>query len=403
MSDRKSEKRRDNRNRILNTGESQRVNGLYAFKYQDGEGRPRFAYSWRLVETDRLPKGKRPCKPLREKEREIRRDLEDGIDPVGKRMTVCQLYAKFTRCRLDVREGTVKARGQLMRILAEDRLGACQIGGVKPSDAKEWVQRMRARGFAFSTISNHKRSLKAAFYLAIADDCIRRNPFDFKLASVIKRDAAEREALNREQVDALLAFMRSDAVYRRYVNEAVILLGTGLRISEMCGLTEADVDFGGRRIRVDHQIARAVGGGYRVEEPKTESGRRSIYMTDEVMEALRLVMEGRPRAEPLSVDGHEGFIFLNRDGLPRVGGDYDRVFRGIRRKYAKGRRGGAALPDGMTPHSLRHTFCTEMAKGGMNPKALQYIMGHKDIKMTLGYYAHMDGDAAAEEMRRLAV
>ena len=57
------------------------------------------------------------------------------------------------------------------------------------------------------------------------------------------------------------------------------------------------------------------------------------------------------------------------------------------------------LPDGMTPHTLRHTFCTEMAKAGMNPKALQYIMGHKDIKMTLGYYAHMDGCTAAEEMR----
>ena len=39
---------------------------------------------------------------------------------------------------------------------------------------------------------------------------------------------------------------------------------------------------------------------------------------------------------------------------------------------------------------------------GEYPKALQYIMGHKDIKMTLGYYAHMDGCTAAEEMRRVA-
>lgn len=54
------------------------------------------------------------------------------------------------------------------------------------------------------------------------------------------------------------------------------------------------------------------------------------------------------------------------------------------------------------PRIWRHTFCTEMAKAGMNPKALQYIMGHKDIKMTLGYYAHMDGCTAAEEMRRVA-
>ena len=77
------------------------------------------------------------------------------------------------------------------------------------------------------------------------------------------------------------------------------------------------------------------------------------------------------------------------------------MFRGIRAKY--GKKGGIiALPSDLTPHSLRHTFCTDMAKKGINPKALQYIMGHKDIKMTLGYYSHMDGESAAEEMQRLA-
>ena len=335
-----SQKRRDNRNRVLNTGESQRSNGLYVFKYLDRDKKPKFIYSWRLVETDRLPAGKRPCRPLREREKEVRRDLEDGIDPIGKKMTVSQLYAKFTRCRLDVREGTERSRAQLKRLLFEDAIGSREIGGVKTSDAKEWAQRMKSKGFAYSTISNHKRSLKAAFYLAIADDCIRKNPFDFKLATVIKRDVVEREPLSREQVDALLGFMRSDAVYHRYTDEVVILLGTGLRISEMCGLTEADIDLTNRVIFVDHQLARAVGG------------------------------------------------------------DYDRVFRGLRRKCAKS--GYVELPEGMTPHTLRHTFCTEMAKAGMNPKALQYIMGHKDIKMTLGYYAHMDGCTAAEEMRRVA-
>ena len=192
-----SQKRRDNKNRILNTGESQKANGLYVFKYTDGDGKPKFIYSWRLVETDRLPAGKRPCRPLREREREIRRDLEDGIDPIGKKMTVSQLYAKFTRCRLDVREGTERSRAQLKRLLFEDAIGSREIGGVKPSDAKEWAQRMKSKGFAYSTISNHKRSLKAAFYLAIADDCIRKNPFDFKLATVIKRDVTEREPLSR--------------------------------------------------------------------------------------------------------------------------------------------------------------------------------------------------------------
>lgn len=254
-----SQKRRDNRNRVLNTGESQRTNGLYVFKYIDRDkNRSSSTHGGWWRPTGSLPVRGRASRCA--KEHEIRRDLEDGIDPIGKKMTVSQLYAKFTRCRLDVREGTERSRAQLKRLLFEDAIGSREIGGVKLSDAKEWAQRMKSKGFAYSTISNHKRSLKAAFYLAIADDCIRKNPFDFKLATVIKRDVTEREPLSREQVDALLGFMRLDAVYHRYTDEVVILLGTGLRISEMCGLTETDIDLTNRVIFVDHQLARAVGG-----------------------------------------------------------------------------------------------------------------------------------------------
>lgn len=55
----------------------------------------------------------------------------------------------------------------------------------------------------------------------------------------------------------------------------------------------------------------------------------------------------------------------------------------------------------ITPHSLRHTFCTNYANAGMNPKALQYIMGHANIAMTLNYYAHATFDSAMAEMKRL--
>ena len=55
----------------------------------------------------------------------------------------------------------------------------------------------------------------------------------------------------------------------------------------------------------------------------------------------------------------------------------------------------------MTPHTMRHTFCTKKANAGMNPKALQYIMGHANIVMTLNYYAHATFHSAQAEMDRL--
>ena len=64
-------KRTDNKGRILKTGESQRKDGRYSYKYVGTDGKIHFIYSWRLKEIDPLPSGKRPCKSLREIEKDI--------------------------------------------------------------------------------------------------------------------------------------------------------------------------------------------------------------------------------------------------------------------------------------------------------------------------------------------
>lgn len=73
-----SEVRRDSKNRILLNGESQRPDGRYQYKYNDAFGLPKFAYSWKLVPTDRIPAGKRPDISLREKIKQIQKDLPMG-------------------------------------------------------------------------------------------------------------------------------------------------------------------------------------------------------------------------------------------------------------------------------------------------------------------------------------
>ena len=390
-------KRRDSKGRILRTGESQRIDGRYAYKYTDACGEPKFVYAWKLVPTDKTPAGKRDDLSLREKEKEIQKDLDDGIDTVGKKMTVCQLYAKQIGHRQNVRRGTTKGRNRFMEILRDDPLGNRSIDSVKQSDAKEWAIRMKKNGFAYKTINNYKRSLKAAFYTAIEDDCIRKNPFNFKLNTVLEDDTEPKAALTKEQEDNLLSFMQGDKVYRKYYDDVVILLGTGLRISEFCGLT-THLDFQNRLIDVDHQLLKDAEAGYYIEPPKTESGIRQIPMSETVYQALQRVLRNRGKAQPLLIDGYKDFLFLNRDGLPKVSVNYDGMLRGVVKKYNKLHKD--QLPN-ITPHILRHTFCTRMADAGMNPKALQYLMGHSNINMTLNYYAHATYDSAKAEMARL--
>ena len=394
-----SEKRRDSKNRILQSGESQRPDGRYQYKYTDTFGETKFVYSWKLVPTDKIPAGKRPDLSLREKIKQIQKDLDDGIDTIGKKMTVCQLYAKYIRQRGNVKRGTKKGRRQLMNLLSEDKLGAASIENVKLSDAKEWALRMQEKGIAYNTISNHKRSLKAAFYVAVQDDCLRKNPFDFQINEVLNHDTEPKVPLSPEQEKELLNFVQEDKVYQKYYDEIVILLETGLRISELCGLTDTDLNFEKGFINVDHQLLRSAEDGFYIETPKTDSGIRQVPMTAIASEAFKRVLKNRKGAKPIIIDGYAHFLFLNRDGLPKTAANYEAMFQGLVKKYNKCHK--EPLPKVTTPHTMRHTFCTKKANAGMNPKALQYIMGHANIVMTLNYYAHANFDSAKAEMDRL--
>lgn len=394
-----SEKRRDSKNRILQTGESQRKDGRYVYKYVDTFGKSKFLYAWKLVPTDKTPSGKREDLSLREKEKELQKDLDDGIDPVGKKMTVCELYAKQIRQNGNVKPKTKVGRQHLMSILQDDKLGGRSIDSVKLSDGKEWVIRMKENGFAYKTIKNYKRSLNAAFHTAIQDDYIRKNPFDFDIRDVIEDDTTPKEALTSEQEKAFIAFVQNDETYQKYYDEIVILLGTGLRISELCGLTDADLDFENRIITVSHQLLQLPDVGYYISEPKTKSGYRQIVMSEKVYQAFMRVLRKR-RKSNFEIDGYSGFMFLKQNGEPKHSSCYVSVFKGLRKKYKK-LGNNIPLPEKMTPHTLRHTFCTNMANAGINPKALQYIMGHSSITMTLNYYAHATFESAKAEMERL--
>lgn len=392
------EKRRDTKGRILNNGESQRKDGRYAYKYIDASGRPQFIYSWKLVETDRVPKGKRNCLSLREKEQELRKDLADGIDSKGKKMTLSDLYEKQNKSRSNITENTLQGRKMLKSVLEHDLLGNRCIDSIKPSDAKEWALRMKEKGYAYQTIDNFKRSLKASFYIAIQDDYVRKNPFDFKLSDVLEDDTKSKEALTKDEEKRFLEFIKTDSTYKRHYDTVIILLNTGLRISELCGLTVKDLDFENRRINVDHQLLVTTASNYYINAPKTKSGIRQIPMSETVSKAFERVLEQQKNAQPIEIDGYSRFIFLNNQGYPMYGKRYVDVFKKMIVKYNKTH--DDSLPN-ITPHILRHTFCTKLANRNMNPKSLQYLMGHSNIATTLNLYTHASIDGIQEELQRL--
>ena len=102
-------------------------------------------------------------------------------------------------------------------------------------------------------------------------------------------------------------------MYQKYADELIILLGTGLRISEFCGLT-TNLDLKNRLIRVDHQLLRDSKNGYYVETPKTKSGYREIPMSEPVYQAFKRVLKNRGKKTTITVDGYTNFLFSKRTG-----------------------------------------------------------------------------------------
>ena len=86
-------------------------------------------------------------------------------------------------------------------------------------------------------------------------------------------------------------------------------------------------------------------------------------------------------------------MFLDKDGKPKVAMHLENYMRGMRRKYVK--KHGNTLPS-VTPHVLRHTFCTNMQQAGIDVKSLQYLMGHSNVSVTLDVYTHTDFNAVQE-------
>lgn len=393
-------RRKDNKGRVLNDGEFQRPDGRYQYQYTDSTGKRKIVYSWKLNPTDKVPSGKRINDlSLREKEKTIKDDINNGIVSCGGNLTVSQLVERYISTKTNVRRTTRQGYTFTLNILKNNVFGTRRIDTIKLSDAKKWFISLQDEGKKYGSICVMQNILKPAFRLAVEDDLIKKNPFAFKLSEVIKNDKIERQALTPEQQEQFLNFIKHNKCFSKYYDGIFLLFNTGLRISEFCGLTISDIDFKNRKIVIDHQLLKRDGCNYEIVNTKTTSGNREIPMSDEVYNCLSRIIKNRntPKVEFI-VDGKVGFLFLNRNGMPTYSNAWEMCFNRILEKYNLSN--DIPLPI-VTPHICRHTFCSNMAKAGMNPKMLQYIMGHSNISMTLDTYTHVNFENAKSEMKRI--
>ena len=143
----------------------------------------------------------------------------------------------------------------------------------------------------------------------------------------------------------------------------------------------------------------SVGMKLYVQSTKTNAGTRKLPMTQEVFECFQAILEDRGTSKKEKiVDGYARFLFLDKNGLLEVAMHWEHRFNHMVNRYNEIYK--VQMPN-ITPHVCRHTYCSNMARARMNPKTLQYLMGHSDIGVTMNTYTHLGFDDAKDEMIRL--
>lgn len=413
-----TEKRRDNKGRILRNGEVQRPDGKYMFRYTDSSGKRRAVYSWKLVSTDKLKEGQRGSQSLRDKEKHILKDIDDDIKTNdAEQTTVDNLYEQFMDIRQDLKESSRCCYNDIYKKHIKPVLGDKPIGRVKPTEIQKLYQTMvNETGVSPTTAQKAHSILYQIFENAVIDNIIRTNPASNAFHSFRQTTTlapASKTPLTAKQQAAFIDYIYSSHKYSRLANLFTVLLGTGMRIGEALGLRWCDCDFEEGIIHVTHALlykrGETSGYRYRISSPKTEAGFREIPMLDDVKTALQRERKKRHKDEKeFTVDGYSGFIFLNNNGQVYTQAFIYDAIQGIVTSYNKEEyvnalqenRQPCYLPK-ISAHILRHTFCTRMCENGVNIKILQDIMGHRNIRTTMEVYSKAMRDKKVEAMQAL--
>ena len=391
--------RKDNKGRLLRAGESYNSKReLYVFTYTDYLGKRHYKYSKDLVS-------------LRKKEEQIKKDQLDGIDSyLAGNVDLNYLFDRYMAVREDLRV-TTKANYEA----AYDRYVRNALGKVKLSEIKYtqivlfYIDLMKTRGIHIGTIEYIQRMIRPSLQIAVRDDILRSNPADGVIQLVKKKTQCDgmnvRHALTIEQQRAFINYIRETPLYERWYCLFMVLIGTGIRVGELCGLRWQDIDFEKRQLSVNHALYYFGGkkntgpSRWIVTDTKTDAGHRIIPLVEAVYLAL---LEEKKNQEKYGVcchtevDGMSGFIFYNRFFEVPVPESINREITRIVERYnleeeviaKKAKREPVLLPP-FSCHHLRHTFCTRLCEADMHIKVIQSIMGHKDIHTTLDIYSEV--------------
>ena len=401
-----AQSRKDSRGYALRSGECQRADGRYSYSYTDRNRKRHTVYGKDLVE-------------LRKKEQQIRRDLEDGLDPQrAERVTVNEVFDSYIKQKYDLKPTTRTNYVYTYDHYVRETFGKRRLIQVRYTDVREYYYSLLLEEkLSPATVDNVHTVLHPAFQMAVRDGLIRVNPAAGVLGEIKKSHVwvkTKRKSLTVPEQKAFMNYLYSNHQYQGWKPVITVLIGSGMRIGECLGLRWEDLDFENRIIDINHSLVhRKVddsGTNCHINTPKTEAGCRRIPMIGEVYDAFleEYQIQQITGFCTQEIDGYSGFVFASSGGTITIPSEVNHAIHNITADYNKEETANAKrekrepllLPD-FSAHHLRHTFCTRLCENESNIKVIQSVMGHKDVQTTLDIYADCTEDKKKEVIKNM--
>lgn len=382
--------RKDSNGKVLNKGEIQRKDGSYMYRYNDVTGERVTIYAPNL-------------NLLREREKQAA--INNIIGVSSKRsITLNDMISKtFEIKKATLNQSTLYNYHCYWKKHIQNELGKYKVQDIKKTDVLLFMSKKSQSGLAVGSLKMLFKIINPALELAVDDCLIYKNPASGCLKDY-SDEPEKKYALTYKQEKEFLDRVIIERSYMFCLFS--ILLNTGMRIGELCGLTWNDIDFNKREISINHQYAkRKINDkfiGYCNDTTKTLAGMRTIYMNDKIYKLFReqqKVWMAIPNKKlDYEVNGFKNFVFLSRrTGEPFYEYTVNKTMKKIEQMNIYR---DIQLPH-ITPHILRHTFATRLAEAGVDIKVAQALLGHSDVKTTIKIYNHADSERIKREFTRL--
>ena len=203
----------------------------------------------------------------------------------------------------------------------------------------------------------------------------------------------ERPVADEELVQRLITALEGQSL--KYETYFKLVLATGMRRGEACGLRWSDINWKKRSIHIQRNVVKLSREPIFVKPPKTASGDRVVYVSKEMAKLLKswkqqCVWNRKQNDEVLQEDD---YLFRQPSGDPMVPTSFTFRFKKILRQNG--------LPENLNVHSLRHTNASLLIAQGVDVRTVASLLGHSQASTTLDIYAHAFDKKKREAQEKL--